>query len=400
MRRRRRIPPGIYAVLVPVALVLGIYWGGHPDRLPHFARNTLVADTQGQLYQEAVDTLQRDYYRPVSKDQLLDTSVGAAITSLHDQFSHYFSPRDYGAFEDDTQGQFEGVGMTVTAVKKGLKVDQVYKGSPADRGGLHAGDVIVSVNGKSLTGKSSDQATALIKGPAGTSVRLGVRDNGTTKQLTLKREKVDIPVVESKLEHSQGKPIGWVHLSGFTAGSHGEVDTAVRRAAQPGRRRASCSTCATTAAGCWTRRCRSPRSSSRTARSSPPRAARGRSTSTTPPGTRSPPKVPVAVLVDSGSASASEIVTGALQDRKRAVVVGTRTFGKGVFQEIERLSNGGALDITVGEYFTPSGRNLGGGGVRKGAASRRTSRPSTTRRRKQGRGAAGGAAGGGKLTGG
>jgi carboxyl-terminal processing protease len=81
-------------------------------------------------------------------------------------------------------------------------------------------------------------------------------------------------------------------------------------------------------------------------------------------------KIPVVVLVNQNSASASEIVTGALQDRHRATVVGTRTFGKGVFQEIERLSNGGALDITVGEYFTPSGRNLGGGGVRKGAGIR------------------------------
>ena len=76
--------------------------------------------------------------------------------------------------------------------------------------------------------------------------------------------------------------------------------------------------------------------------------------------------IPVVVLVDRDTASASEIVTGALQDRERAKVVGTRTFGKGVFQEVEQLSNGGALDITVGEYFTPSGRNLGGGGVKQG----------------------------------
>ena len=87
-------------------------------------------------------------------------------------------------------------------------------------------------------------------------------------------------------------------------------------------------------------------------------------------GTSIDPKIPVVVLVDRASASASEIVTGALQDRDRARVVGTRTFGKGVFQEIRRLSNGGALDITVGEYFTPDGRNLGGGGVRQGAGIR------------------------------
>jgi carboxyl-terminal processing protease len=80
--------------------------------------------------------------------------------------------------------------------------------------------------------------------------------------------------------------------------------------------------------------------------------------------------IPMVVLVDRGTASAAEIVTGALQDRRRALVVGTHTYGKGVFQEIEPLANGGALDITVGEYFTPSGRNLGGGGVREGAGIR------------------------------
>ena len=84
-------------------------------------------------------------------------------------------------------------------------------------------------------------------------------------------------------------------------------------------------------------------------------------------GSSIPTRTPVTVLVNDQSASASEIVTGALQDRDRATVVGTRTFGKGVFQEIKPLSNGGALDITVGEYFTPSGRNLGAGGPKKGA---------------------------------
>src|SRR4051812_1708953 len=366
MRRRRRIPMGFYAVLVPIALVLGIYWGGHPDRLPGFARNTLVADSDGRLYQEAVDTLQRDYYRPVNRDKLLDTSVGAAVTSLHDQFSHYFSPSDYGSFEDDTNGRFEGVGMTVTATKQGLKVDQVYAHSPAQRGGLHSGDLIVSVNGRSLAGKGSDQSSSLIRGPAGTTVRLGVRDGGDVRQLTLKRAKVDIPVVESKLEHAEGKPLGWVHLSGFTAGSHGEVDTAVQKLLKRGAKgivldlRHNGGGLLDEAGQIASIFVPDGKIVSTKGRARPEHVynATGGAIS---------PKIPVAVLVDGGSASASEIVTGALQDRKRAVVVGTHTYGKGVFQEIERLSNGGALDITVGEYFTPNGRNLGGGGVRKGA---------------------------------
>jgi carboxyl-terminal processing protease len=366
MRRRRRIPMGVYVALVPIALVLGIYWGGHPERLPGFARDTLVADSQGRLYQEAVDTLERDYYRPVNRDKLLDTSVGAAVTSLDDQFSHYFSPRDYETFEDDTQGRFEGVGMTVSEVKEGLKVNQVYAGSPAQKGGLHSGDVIVSVNGRSLAGKSSEQSSALIKGPAGTTVRLGVKDGDDVRQVTLKRAKVDVPVVESKLEHAEGKPIGWVHLAGFTAGSHGDVDEAVHKMLDKGAKgivldlRHNGGGLLDEAVQIASIFIPDGRIVSTKGRSRPEHVynATGHAIST---------KIPVTVLVDEGSASASEIVTGALQDRKRAKVVGTHTFGKGVFQEIERLSNGGALDITVGEYFTPNGRNLGGGGVRKGA---------------------------------
>src|SRR4051794_9072071 len=353
-------------LIVPVALVLGIWWGGHPDRLPGFARDTLVADSDGRLYEEAVDTIERDYYRPVDRRKLLDASVGAAVGSLQDQFSHYFSPHAYQAFEDDTEGRFEGVGMTVSATKDGLRVKQVFARSPAQRGGLRPGDLIVSVDGRSLAGTGSDKATSLIKGPAGTKVRLGVERDGTTRQLALKREKVDVPVVESEMKHVGGKDIGWVHLSGFTSGAHGEVANAVHKLLRQGADgivldlRDNGGGLLNEAVQIASLFVPDGKIVSTRGRARPEHVynATGGAIS---------PKVPVAVLVNEGSASASEIVTGALQDRKRAEVVGTRTFGKGVFQEIERLSNGGALDITVGEYFTPSGRNLGGGGVRKGA---------------------------------
>ena len=127
MRHRRRPGAlGILVALIPIALVLGICLGGHPNTLPGFARDALVNDTDGRLYEEAMDTIERDYYRKIDRDKLLNTSLSAAVESLQDQFSHYFSPKDYAAFQLDTEGQFEGVGMSV---HRG-------QGRPARRGGL------------------------------------------------------------------------------------------------------------------------------------------------------------------------------------------------------------------------------------------------------------------------
>src|SRR4051795_6207204 len=219
-----RLRTVLFALLIPVALVLGIFLGGHPDALPGFARGTLVADSDGRQYEQAVDTIERDYYRKVDRQALLNTSLTAAVTSLQDQFSHYFSPKDYTQFQLDTEGQFEGVGMQVTEVKQGLRVEEVYKGSPADKGGLKGGDLIVRVNGRSLAGKTSEQATALIKGPEGTTVTLGVRTGGgKERELKLKRAKVDIPIVQSKMKTEDGKKIAWVSLAGFTSGSGDDI---------------------------------------------------------------------------------------------------------------------------------------------------------------------------------
>ena len=356
----------ILAVLIPVALVLGIWLGGHPDFLPGFARNALVADGDGQQYEQAIDTIERDYYRKVDRKDLLNKSLGAAVESLQDQFSHYFSPKDYTQFQLDTEGQFEGVGMTVTEVKQGLRVMEVYDHSPAKSGGLKKGDLIVSVNGKPLAGKTSDQATALIKGPAGSTVTLGVKSGDKTKTLKLKREKVDVPIVQSETKTDHGKKIGWVRLAGFTSGSGDDVKAAVQKQLKDGAKgivldlRHNGGGLLNEAVGVSSVFLKDGKVVSTKGRARPEHVYNAT-------GGAIPDDIPVVVLVDEGSASASEIVTGALQDRKRAKVVGTRTFGKGVFQEIERLENGGALDITVGEYFTPSGRNLGGGGVRKGA---------------------------------
>ena len=363
--RRRWLTP-LLVLLLPIMLVAGIWLGGHPENLPDTVRDTLVADTDGRVYEEAVDTLERDYYRKVDRKKLLDQSLEQAVGSLDDRFSHYFAPRDYDDFQEATEGRFEGVGMTVEEVARGLRVLTVYEGSPADRGGLEPGDVITHVDGRSIAGSSSEQSTTKIKGPAGTSVKLTVRSDGRTRQETLKRAEVEIPVVRAEMRREDGRKIAHVRLAGFTSGAHGEVGEAVRRLLKEGAEgvvldlRDNGGGLLNEAVMVSSVFIPDGKIVSTKGRSRPTQVYEAT-------GNAIDADIPVVVLVNDRSASASEIVTGALQDRDRATVVGTRTFGKGVFQEIEPLSNGGALDITVGEYFLPSGRNLGGGGVSRGA---------------------------------
>jgi carboxyl-terminal processing protease len=364
MRRLSALPLVIFMAVI--ALVVGIWLGGHPSNLPGPLRDALVQDSDGRVYQEAVDTLERDYYRKLDRKELLNTSLDRAVRSLDDRFSNYFAPRDYADFQQATEGRFEGVGMTVEPVDEGLKVLTVDAGSPAARGGLKSGDVITHVNGHSIAGASSEESTTRIKGPAGTEVRLTVRSGKNTRELTLKRAQVEIPVVRSSMKRYGGHKIAYVHLAGFTAGAGDAVKSAVKKLLSEGADsvvldlRDNGGGLLNEAVSTASVFIPDGRIVSTKGRARPEHVydATGGAINR---------DVPVVVLVNDHSASASEIVTGALQDRDRATVVGTHTFGKGVFQEIEPLSNGGALDITVGEYFLPSGRNLGGGGVKRGA---------------------------------
>jgi carboxyl-terminal processing protease len=367
VRRNRRSLAPLLMVVLPVVLVAGVWLGGHPGNLPGFARDALVGDSEGRLYEEALDTIADNYYRPVDRQELLDQGLSAGVESLDDRFSAYFDPKAYQEFQEATHGAFEGVGMNVAEVKRGLRVVTIFDGSPAQRGGIRPGDVITAVDGTSLAGKTSEQATALIKGRAGTRVALTVvTGKQRPRDIPLRRARVDVPVVEAEMRESGGTKVAHVKLAGFTSGAHGELRQAVDKLLDDGAdgvvldlrnngggllNEAVLTSSIFIDDGTIV---------STKGRTRPRRVFEAT-------GDAIDPRIPVVVLVNRQSASASEIVTGALQDRKRAEVIGTRTFGKGVFQEVRRLSNGGALDITVGEYFTPNGRNLGGGGVEQGA---------------------------------
>jgi carboxyl-terminal processing protease len=362
-RRPSRWPRILLGTVGALAfLVLGIWIGGHASLVPSFLRGTLLDNSDGRLVHQAMDIITRDYYRKVSRSQLVNKGLAAAVASLNDPYSHYLDPTDYQHFQTQSNPHVAGVGVDVFAVSQGLRVISVFPGTPADRAGVRPGDIIVAVGKTSLAGRGST-ATNLITGQQGTDVTLTVLSGSHRRTVTIRR--ANVLVTSGGIVHYHGVKIGDLRLTSFTDGSGDALRAQVKKVLHQGARalvldlRDNPGGLLDQAVSVASMFIPDGTIVSTRGRSQPEQVytASGHPIST---------HTPMVVLVDHGTASAAEIVTGALKDRGRAKVVGTRTYGKGVFQEIQQLTNGGALDITVGEYFTPNGQNLGGGGVREG----------------------------------
>jgi carboxyl-terminal processing protease len=354
------------ALLVLVAtLALGIWLGGHSGSLPGPLRDFARGEDAARI-DAAMEKIEDDYYTKVSKDQLADDAVRGMVEGLDDRFSAYFDEREYARFKEISDARFSGVGLGIQKAGDGLRVVQVYDKSPAKKAGLRIGDVIVAANGTKLAGKPEEAATGLIKGEPGTKVTLTVRRKKETFDRRLTRAQIAIPVVSSRERRVDGKDYAVIRLETFSSGAHAEVYSAVRKAVD-GKvdgivfdMRGNGGGLVEEARLIASAFLEEGKIVTTRGRAVPERVYRAT-------GRPVAPKTPMVVLVDKGTASAAEIVAGALQDRDRARLVGTSTFGKGVFQEIVELSEGGALDITVGQYFLPSGRNIGGKGTARGA---------------------------------
>jgi carboxyl-terminal processing protease len=350
-------------------LCAGIWIGGHPAKMPHFLRDWLV-DSSGGLTAEATELIQDNYYRPVGETELGNDSLQGMARGLRkqfgDRFSEYFSPQNLKSFNEEINGRFSGIGLAVTGVKRGLRVDRVFHGSPAQRAGIEIGDVIVSVDGDSIAGESSEVSTAKIKGPEGTDVAVGVLDphSDRVRALRLTRAQVELPITTSKVvKTANGRKLGYVRLSTFSEGAHAQLRRAVEKVEQQGAEGIVLDLRgnggglleeAVLSASIFMPKDQVVVSTdSRT---------QGHSVYKTVGDNL--PKRPLVVLIDRNTASSAEILTAALADDAGATVVGTRSYGKGVFQQEVELSNGGALKLTVGEYFTPDGTNLAGKGIR------------------------------------
>lgn len=369
-----------------VALVAGIWIGGHPENLPDGVQELFVESSiagKESASDDALNVIEDKYFRETDSTQLEDASIRGMVTRLRkqyaDRFTHYFDPEQLARFNEAINGSFSGVGMTVGEFDEGgLRVGTVFKGSPAERAGLESGDVIVEVDGEPILGESVDLVVSQIKGPEGTRVTLGVkvRGKGKPRDFELTREEISVPVTSNRVREVDGRKLGYVRLTSFSNGASVALRKAVNRVRKRGAEgfvldlRANGGGLLPEAV--LTSSLFIPEgevvveTSSRT---------QGGRTYKAVGGDLDPP--PMVVLVDRDTASAAEILAAALQTDNGDPVVGTRTFGKGVFQQVINLDNGGALDLTVGEFLTADGVSLAGEGLKPDVFS--PSRPEARR---------------------
>jgi carboxyl-terminal processing protease len=355
----------ITLALLVLAFCFGIWLGGHPERLPTGIRQALIEEDRS-LRAELESVIERRYFEEVDPQKFEDGSLEGIVRALDDDFSHYFSPDDAALLQEQLRGNFEGVGMTIEEDKGGLRVLGVIDGTPAERVGIHPGDIVTRVDNKSIAGEPADVAASKIKGPAGTKVELTVVDPKTGKDRVVNPERasIDVPPVESEVLERGGHKVGVIRLLTFSEGVHGKLAAEVQELRSKGVE-GFILDMRGNGGGLLNE---GVLVASVFIEDGPIVSTRGR---TEPErkydalGTAVDTETPMVVLVSGGTASAAEIVAGALRDRGRAeTVVGEKTFGKGVFQEVIPVSNGGLVNLTVGSFYLPEGENLAENGIR------------------------------------
>jgi carboxyl-terminal processing protease len=355
--------PLIVIALVVLALLAGTVVGGQVGPIRDAVDDVFGADGQ-EPTAEAIEVIEEDYFHTVDAEDLENASISAIVSRIkkryRDRFSHYLNPSDYERFKQGAR--LSGVGIAVTEVPRGLRVATVYKRTPAREANIQHGDVITAVNGESIAGKDAEAVTSRIRGPAGTEVTLTIASpDGSTREVTLVRREVEIPQVSGRTETVRGVNLGYARLAGFFPGAHGELRREVENLYGEGAQglvldmRGNGGGLLTEAVLV----------SSIFVPSGPIVSTEGRTqrARTLDATGNALPRHPMVVLINRDTASASEIVAAALEQSGIATVIGMTSFGKGTFQEVIPLDNGGALDLTVGEYLTRDGTSINGTGI-------------------------------------
>ncbi len=319
------------------------------------------------LFAQALARIRASYVEDVPAERLVHGAIRGMMEAL-DPHSEFLDPDAYRMLTSDVEGRYVGIGVEVTERDGWLTVVSVFHGAPAERAGLQPGDRILAIDGRDARDVPIQRAVKWIRGPTGSAVRLLLRRPGRAERLevTVRRGKVEVSSVEGRLLPG---PVAYVRLSNFSEGAADRVVRAVRRLDREARGRGQ------GLRGVLLDLRGNPGGLVQEAVSLVDAfLARGEVLSIRGRGGRllerfeahragTLPRRPLVVLVDGGSASASEIVAGALQDHGRALLVGERTFGKGSVQHLMELADGSALKLTVARYHTPSGRDIQAAGI-------------------------------------
>ena len=326
-------------------------------------------DVDSSLLWEVWDQL-NDHYIDPEKVQVTPLMYGAAegmARALGDPYTVFMTPKENTAFRDGLSGNLEGIGAELT-VRDGLVLVVLpLKGSPSERAGLRTKDAILEVDGKSVEGWSLSEVVSHIRGPKGTPVtikigRPGAETSTSPLVLTITREAIHIPSVESHSIDTAGKSFGYVALNQFGEGSIAELKKELQ--AFKNRRMDGVILDLRNNGGGYLDGAVDLVSLFVAKGIVVEVERRGSVTETeSVHGTTLLPDIPLVVLQNEGTASASEIVSGALQDHHRATIVGVKSFGKGTVQEVVDLEGGVSMRITVARWLTPNGKNLGKEGV-------------------------------------
>ena len=327
-----------------------------------YSQNTDKLYEKIDLFSEVLEKIQNEYVEEINQADAMDSAINGVLQSL-DPYSAYMNPKIFEEMQTETSGEFGGLGIEITMESGVVKVISPIDGTPASKAGIKAGDYIVRINGEQVQGKTLMEAVNLMRGPEGTSIEITVRRKSLRKAKIFKitREIIEIESVTSEIVDNK---VGYLRLRAFNENSSNQLKKEISKIEKNKKLVGYILDLRNNPGGLL----------SQAVTISDFFLDDGEIVSTKGRKIRENRKFfakkgdkingkPLIVLINNGSASASEIVAGALQDQKRAILLGETTFGKGSVQSIIPLQNRGAIRLTISKYYLPSGKSISEVGV-------------------------------------
>lgn len=310
--------------------------------------------------------LQSEYIHPeeLQTNKMLYGSVRGLVGSIEDPYTMFMTPKENTDFTDYLDGNLKGIGAELTMRNELVTVVAPLKGSPAKLAGIEPADIIVEVDGVSVVGKSLTEVVSLIRGPIGTDVTLGIAREEQSKLLdiTITREEISVPSIEAEVIQHKGSAVGYISINQFGDTTASEVEAEYKQLEAEGIShlildvRYNGGGYLESSIDIVSMFLSEGKVVTVDRRNQEPltQFVKGRALNAS---------IPLVVLVNGGSASASEIVAGALKENNRAILIGTKTFGKGTVQEIFSLPGGASVRVTVAKWLTPNGIEINKNGI-------------------------------------